>query len=77
MVENIIELRDIFKYYEEFIVLDNFNLDIKKNEFLILFGLSGCGKIIILKIIVGFEYVDDGKVLFEGKEINNLLLYER
>ena len=74
MVENIIELRDISKHYEELTVLDNFNLDIKKNEFLTLLGPSGCGT---LKIIAGFEYADDGKVLFEGKEINNLPPYER
>ncbi|CDT67443.1 ABC-type transport system, spermidine/putrescine ATP-binding protein [Clostridioides difficile] len=77
MVENIIELRDISKHYEELTVLDNFNLDIKKNEFLTLLGPSGCGKTTTLKIIAGFEYADDGKVLFEGKEINNLPPYER
>ena len=75
MVENIIELRDISKHYEELTVLDNF--DIKKNEFLTLLGPSGCGKTTTLKIIAGFEYADDGKVLFEGKEINNLPPYER
>ncbi len=77
MVENIIELRDISKHYEELTVLDNFNLDIKKNEFLTLLGPSGCGKTTTLKIIAGFEYADDGKVLFEGKEISNLPPYER
>ncbi|WP_417917302.1 ATP-binding cassette domain-containing protein, partial [Clostridioides difficile] len=53
------ELRDISKHYEELTVLDNFNLDIKKNEFLTLLGPSGCGKTTTLKIIAGFEYADD------------------
>ncbi len=42
-----------------------------------LLGPSGCGKTTTLKIIAGFENADDGKVLFEGKEINNLQPYER
>ena len=77
MVENIIRLEGISKTYEENTVLDNLSLDIKKNEFLTLLGPSGCGKTTTLKIIAGFEYADDGKVLFEGKEMNNLPAYER
>ena len=34
--ENIIELKNITKQYEDLVVLDNLNLDIKKNEFLTL-----------------------------------------
>ena len=43
--ENIIELKNITKQYEDLVVLDNLNLDIKKNEFLTLLGPSGCGKL--------------------------------
>ena len=77
MVENIIELKNLCKTYDELTVLDNFSLNIKKNEFLTLLGPSGCGKTTTLKIIAGFEYADDGKVLFEGKDINNIPPYQR
>ena len=40
--ENIIELKNITKQYDDLLVLDNLNLDIKKNEFLTLLGPSGC-----------------------------------
>ena len=77
MVENIIELKNLCKSYDESTVLDNFSLNIKKNEFLTLLGPSGCGKTTTLKIIAGFEYADDGKVIFEGKDINNIPPYQR
>ncbi|WP_042277794.1 spermidine/putrescine ABC transporter ATP-binding protein [[Clostridium] dakarense] len=77
MVENIIELHNISKTYDDNTVLDKLSLDIKKNEFLTLLGPSGCGKTTTLKIIAGFEYADEGQVLFEGKEMNNLPPYER
>ncbi|RDY23639.1 ABC transporter ATP-binding protein [Romboutsia maritimum] len=77
MVEDIIKLQGISKAYDDNKVLDNLYLDIKKNEFLTLLGPSGCGKTTTLKIIAGFEYADEGKVLFEGKEMNNLPPYER
>jgi spermidine/putrescine transport system ATP-binding protein len=75
--DNIISLQGISKTYEDNTVLDGLNLDIKKNEFLTLLGPSGCGKTTTLKIIAGFEYADDGKVLFENKDMNNIPPYER
>ena len=77
MVENIIELKNLCKSYDELTILDNFSLNIKKNEFLTLLGPSGCGKTTTLKIIAGFEFADDGKVLFEGKDLNEIPPYER
>lgn len=75
--ENIIELKNITKQYDDLVVLDNLNLDIKKNEFLTLLGPSGCGKTTTLKIIAGFEHADVGEVMFEGKNINDMPPYER
>lgn len=77
MVENIIELHNLSKTYGDNKVLDDLSLDIKKNEFLTLLGPSGCGKTTTLKIIAGFENADNGEVLFEGKDMNNLQPYER
>ena len=77
MSENIIELKNLSKTYDDLTVLDNLSLDIKKNEFFTLLGPSGCGKTTILKIIAGFEYADDGKVLFEEKNISTLSPHQR
>ena len=75
--ENIIELKNITKQYDDLVVLDNLNLDIKKNEFLTLLGPSGCGKTTTLKIIAGFEHADVGEVMFEGKNVNDIPPYQR
>ena len=77
MLENIIELKNLSKKYEDNQVLDNLSLDIKKNEFLTLLGPSGCGKTTTLKIIAGFEYADEGEVLFEENNITDIPPYER
>lgn len=73
----IVELKDISKTYDDNVVLDKFNLTIRKNEFLTLLGPSGCGKTTTLKIIAGFEFADEGKVLFEGKDISHIPPNER
>lgn len=41
-------------------------------EFLVLFGLLGCGKIIIMWMVVGFEDFIGGEILIDGKKVNEL-----
>ena len=73
----IIDLKSIYKEYDELEVLKNINLYIRKNEFLTLLGPSGCGKTTTLRIIGGFEQPTIGKVVFEGKNITDIPPYER
>ncbi|WP_138158833.1 ABC transporter ATP-binding protein [Peptoniphilus catoniae] len=73
----LISLENITKSYGNNTVLKNFDLEIKKNEFLTLLGPSGCGKTTILRIIGGFESPDEGNVIFDGEDITNLPSYDR
>lgn len=57
--------------------MDELNLYIRENEFLTLLGPSGCGKTTTLRIIGGFETPNQGKVIFEGKDITTLSPNER
>ena len=71
--EYIIELKDIKKSYDgESYVVENFNLQVKKGEFVTFLGPSGCGKTTTLRMIAGFELPTQGKVLLDGKDISNL-----
>lgn len=77
MSENIIELKNISKQYEDNTVLDNLSLNIRKNEFVTLLGPSGCGKTTTLKIIAGFETADSGSIMFKNKNISDIPPYKR
>lgn len=76
-VENVIELKNISKSFDDSTILKDFNMRVKKNEFLTLLGPSGCGKTTILRIIGGFEEPDSGNLLFNGDDITNLEAYKR
>ena len=52
--------------------LKNINLSVKEHELLTLLGPSGCGKTTILRAIGGFNQIDSGRILLDGKEIQNL-----
>ncbi len=77
MGNKIIELKNLTKIFEGETVLDGINLDIEDKEFITLLGPSGCGKTTTLRIIAGFLEADDGNIIFEGKNINNVPAYKR
>ena len=72
MTKRLIDLVDISKSYGDNLILDELNLYIRENEFLTLLGPSGCGKTTTLRIIGGLEQPDNGKVVFDGKDITKL-----
>lgn len=73
----LIDLIDISKTYDGNTILDELNLYVRENEFLTLLGPSGCGKTTTLRIIGGFENLDKGRVIFDGKDITKLAPNER
>ena len=68
----LIELIHISKSFDKELVLHEFDLTIKENEFITLLGPSGCGKTTTLRILGGFETPDTGKVMFKGEDITSL-----
>jgi spermidine/putrescine transport system ATP-binding protein len=62
----------VSKRFGDFVALDDINFTIKPGEFFSLLGPSGCGKTTLLRIIAGFEFPDDGAVLFDDKNIISL-----
>ena len=72
--ENIIELKDICKVYDDngFKAVDNFNLQVKRGEFVTFLGPSGCGKTTTLRMIAGFEMPTSGQILLNGEDISQL-----
>ena len=52
-------------------VLKGINLDIYKNEFLVVLGESGCGKSTMVNIIGGMDSLTDGELLIDGKDFSH------
>ena len=67
-----IQLQNLSKRWGDFVAVDNFNLTISDQEFLVLLGPSGCGKTTTMRMIAGLEEVTEGDIFIDGKRINDL-----
>ena len=77
-VENIIELKGIKKRFEDnFEAVKDFNLQVKKGEFVTFLGPSGCGKTTLLRLIAGFQTASEGELYIGGKEITQIPPHRR
>ena len=67
-----IKLQNLSKRWGSFVGVENFNLTIANEEFLVLLGPSGCGKTTTMRMIAGLEDASDGDILIDGKRVNDL-----
>jgi len=51
------------------VIVENFDLKIRKGEFVTLIGHSGCGKSTVLSMIAGLTDISSGGVILSGKEV--------
>lgn len=65
-----IELVGVTKRYGETLALDDVNVEIGREEFVVLLGPSGCGKSTILKVIAGLEDATEGEIYIDGRLAN-------
>lgn len=67
-----IEFRAIHKYFGDNRVLRGLSLTVNPGQTLVVLGRSGCGKSVLLKILLGLLRPDSGEVWFDGVEITGL-----
>lgn len=72
-----VTVRDVVKYYGDFLAADHLNLKIREGEFFTLLGPSGCGKTTLLRMIAGFNSIEGGEILFDEKVVNNMPAHKR
>ncbi len=58
-------------------ILNNLSFDLMEGEFLSILGPSGCGKTTLLRILIGLESADSGKIVKGDKDISHLNSFDR
>lgn len=73
-----VTLKNIKKVYDkEVVAVQEFNLDIADQEFIVLVGPSGCGKSTTLRMIAGLEEISSGELLIDDLVVNDMHAKDR
>lgn len=71
-----IQITNVYKEYENgekpYVVLNNVNFSIDKNDFIVILGPSGSGKSTLLNCISGLTRPDSGSIVYDGVDITTL-----
>jgi spermidine/putrescine transport system ATP-binding protein len=72
-----LQLEHVTKVFAGEPAVMDFQLEIAAGEFVSLLGPSGCGKTTLLRMIGGFEFPDEGRILLDGSDITSLVPNKR
>ncbi|MBD1381814.1 ABC transporter ATP-binding protein [Metabacillus arenae] len=72
-----IRFQDIQVKFDDFVAIQNLNLDIKEGEFFTFLGPSGCGKTTTLRTLVGFITPANGRIIVDGEDITHSPIEKR
>ena len=68
-MEQIIQMKDIQKYYGDFHALKGVNFNVDKGEVVVVCGPSGSGKSTLIRCINRLEDIDSGKIIVDGADL--------
>jgi NitT/TauT family transport system ATP-binding protein len=67
-----VTIRGLSKRFGDTVIYEGFDLDIPRGELISVFGPNGCGKSTLINIVAGLIAPEAGKVLFDGKRLDEI-----
>ncbi len=71
MSENILEIKNLKKSYNDANIINDISLNVQKGEVVVLLGPSGCGKSTFLRCINGLEQIQDGSITLNNQVVTD------
>jgi branched-chain amino acid transport system ATP-binding protein len=69
--------KGIKKHFGGLYALDDVNISLERGKFTLLIGPNGSGKTTLINTITGYYIPDEGKIIYEGKDVTKLPMHEK
>jgi amino acid/amide ABC transporter ATP-binding protein 1, HAAT family (TC 3.A.1.4.-) len=73
----ILSCKNVKKYFGALAALNGVDIDIREGLFNLIIGPNGSGKTTLINVIAGFYNTDEGKIIYEDRDITKLPPHER
>lgn len=73
----VLELIQIRKSFDGTAILDRVDMEVPDGEIVSVLGPSECGKMTLMRIVLGMEKADMGQILFRGRDLTRIPMEER
>lgn len=67
-----VEFRNVYLSFDDRVVLHDISFTLKRGEMILLSGVSGSGKSVLLRLAIGLLRPDSGQILIDGREIQEM-----
>lgn len=67
-----LELKNVTKYFDKTLAVDNLSIACRECEFLVIFGPAGAGKSTTLRLIAGISPLSKGEIWYKGRTMNGV-----
>jgi ABC-type sugar transport system ATPase subunit len=71
-MDTVVEFKGVSKNYNDLAVLEDINLSVRQNDFMIIYGMPSCGKSVLLRLLMGLEKADTGDIFLRGNNARRI-----
>jgi ABC-type sugar transport system ATPase subunit len=71
-MDTVVEFKDVSKKYSHLPVLEHIQLSVKRDDFMVVYGLPSSGKTVLFRLLMGLEDPDSGDIILRGKNVRRM-----
>ena len=71
-MDTVVEFKGVSKNYNDLAVLEDINLSVRQNDFMVIYGMPSCGKSVLLRLLMGLEKADAGDIFLRGNNARRI-----
>jgi ABC-type sugar transport system ATPase subunit len=71
-MDTVVEFKAVSKQYGKLLILEDINLSVNQNDFMVIYGMPSSGKTVLLRLLMGLEDPDAGDIILRGENVRQM-----
>ncbi len=71
-MDTVVEFKGVSKKYSDLLILEDINLSVRQDDFMVIYGMPSSGKTVLLRLLMGLEEPDAGDIILRGENVRHM-----